>query len=154
MGKPHSPGFSFGMVVSLVLGMGTAVILWRLFGASANFLTYVVGFLVAGVWWALLRPLFFVLGALPGYVASPIRREFKHAWRVLGCKRRLQGPDVRRLWQDATCERLPFYSAIASPIFSTRESPTNSSISSTHGRTPGLLSSAQSARANVWSSCE
>jgi hypothetical protein len=95
----HGPEFGFGMFVSLILGIATAEFIWGLSGASPSFFTFVVGFLIGALWWGLLRRLFFVLGAMPGYLTSSARREFRHAWKVVGCRRRLRKSGICRLWE-------------------------------------------------------
>ena len=70
----HPPGYGFGMVVSMLAGMAIAGGIWHIGGGSFGILTFLVGLVIAPLIWALLRPLFLVLGALPGYLRRVVSR--------------------------------------------------------------------------------
>lgn len=97
------------MVTTMVLGLVIAVLIWRLFGWQVSFWTFVAGFIIAPALWAVLWPWFLVLGALPGYLASPFRREFKRAWKGLGCGRRLDDENLRAIWRHHALPGVTFY---------------------------------------------
>lgn len=99
MDGKHPPGYGFGMVVSLVLGMAVAGGIWHLAGSSFGVITFIVGLLIAPLFWGLLRPVFLVLGALPGYWRSPIRRQFKAAWKRVDHDTLLRDPVLATLWR-------------------------------------------------------
>jgi hypothetical protein len=96
--------FHLGMWASMILALLTAGVVLHLLGWASPLLVLVVGFLLAGVFWWLLRPIFFFLSTVPGYIRSPLRREFKEAWKKLDCKQHLVGADLDRLHAQSPVE--------------------------------------------------
>lgn len=93
--------FHLGMWVSLILAMLTAWFVLGLLGWANPVLVLVAGFLLGGVFWWLLRPVFLLLSAVPGYMRSPLRREFKGAWKKLGCKQKLVDAELTWLHENS-----------------------------------------------------
>ena len=105
--------FHVGMWVSLILAMLTAWLVLGLLGWANPLLVLIAGLLLAGVFRWQLWPVFLILGGLPGYVMSPLRREFKGAWKKLDCKQKLVGPELTWLHENSPeglRVGLPFYS--------------------------------------------
>jgi hypothetical protein len=104
--------FRLGMWVSLILAILTAGFVLALLGWANPLLVLVAGLLLGGVFWWLLRPVFLLLSAATGNLMSPVRREFKRAWKQLGCKEKLVGVELTWLWANDPEGRrggLPFY---------------------------------------------